>query len=158
MEDSNYLKSVAQFQKTFSQPVLDKPTLIPIERAGFRVDLLKEELTELVTAINENNIVEVADALGDLQYVLSGAVLEFGFADRFKEIFDEIHRSNMSKECKTIEEAQRTQNFYLLVHEPSTHTYVKTTNTGTFLVLRKSDHKVLKSVDYSPASLQQFIF
>ena len=73
---------------------------------------LLEELKELKEAIEENDLVEVIDALCDIQYVLSGAILEFGFAEKFKEMFDEVQRSNMSKVCKTEEEAVQTQKHY----------------------------------------------
>ena len=74
--------------------------------------MLAEELKELQQAVNDNNLVEIADALCDLQYVLSGAVLEFGLGEKFKELFDEVHRSYMSKACKTVEEANQTIEHY----------------------------------------------
>ena len=64
-------------------------------------------------AIEANDLVEVADALADIQYVLSGAVCEFGMATVFKDIFEEVHRSNMSKMCKSTEEVNATQKHYL---------------------------------------------
>ena len=59
-------------------------------------------------AIEQNDLVEVADALADIQYVLAGAVHEFGLGEKFADLFDEVQRSNMSKACKTREEAERT--------------------------------------------------
>ena len=77
-----------------------------------RVNLLQEELNELREAIEENDIIEIADALSDLQYVLSGAVLEFGLGNKLGELFAEVHRSNMSKVCPTLDIAKETQDYY----------------------------------------------
>ena len=57
-------------------------------------------------------MVEIADALCDLQYVLSGAVLEFGLGEKFVELFNEVQRSNMSKACDTELQAQETVEHY----------------------------------------------
>ena len=111
---------------------------------------LAEELKELQQAVDDNNLVEVADALCDPQYVLAGAILEFGLAEKFKELFDEVHRSNMSKACKTEEEANLTINHYK--NTANTESYHKAAD-GLFLVYRTADNKTLKSVNYSPANL-----
>ena len=116
---------------------------------------MQEELDELKTAIMENDIVAVADALSDLQYVLSGAVLEFGLAGKFKTLFDEVQRSNMSKPCKTYEQALETQEFY--EKEKNTPSFIEESE-GEYLVYRAADKKVLKSVYYSEADLQSIIF
>ena len=76
--EPNALESVAQFHNLFRCPVLDAPSLPPSDRSKLRVNLLQEEVEELAEAIKANDLVEVADALADIQYVLSGAVLEFG--------------------------------------------------------------------------------
>ena len=98
-------------------------------------------------------MVEVADALCDIQYVLSGAVLEFGLADKFKTLFDEVQRSNMSKACKNEKEAIDT-----VAHYQAKGTdcyYVK--SEDVFLVYRKEDNKTLKSINYSPADLSSIL-
>lgn len=105
------LNMVAEFHTLFDAPILDRPQ-IPTDRAQLRVNLLSEELKELTQAIQDGDLVEVADAFADLQYVLSGAVLEFGLADRFADIFAEVQRSNMSKACATLEEADATVEYY----------------------------------------------
>src|SRR5690606_4516010 len=112
MKDPKTLSSVAAFHQTFQHPILDTPQIPSEERCQLRVALLAEELKELEIAIQEKNIVEIADALCDLQYVLSGAVLEFGLKDKFSELFDEVQRSNMSKACKTKEEAEATMQHF----------------------------------------------
>ena len=62
--------------------------VVPRLFVRLRVNLLREELKELEAAIADNDLVEVADALADLQYVLSGAVLEFGLGAKFRTLFD----------------------------------------------------------------------
>jgi predicted HAD superfamily Cof-like phosphohydrolase len=99
MDKLDSLNQVAEFHKTFNAPILDTPQIPSKERADLRVSLLQEELDELKKAIEDNDLVEVADALCDLQYVLSGAVLEFGLGEKFVELFNEVQRSNMSKAC-----------------------------------------------------------
>ena len=108
MEKIDSLNQVAEFHKTFNAPILETPQIPAEERAQLRIKLLQEELDELKEAIAENDLVEVADALCDLQYVLSGAVLEFGLGEKFVELFNEVQRSNMSKACDTPEEAEQT--------------------------------------------------
>ena len=151
MEDLNALNQVAEFHKTFKHPILEQATLPSKERSQLRIDLIAEELKELQEAVNDNNMVEVADALCDLQYVLAGAVLEFGLADKFKTLFDEVHRSNMSKACKTVEEANDTIAHYKT--NSNVDAYHKEID-GLFLVYRSGDHKTLKSINYSPADLK----
>lgn len=148
------LENVKEFQRLFELPILDKPQLIDKNRAWFRISLIEEELTELKEAVNANELVEIADAICDLQYVLLGAVLEFGMGERFVDMFNEVHRSNMSKACSDILEAISTQKYYWINRQ--TETYIKQVGDKYF-VLRLSDNKVLKSVSYSPAELKQFL-
>ncbi len=154
MTDPKTLTAVAEFHKTFKHPVLDEPTIPNEKRCQLRVSLIAEELKELEEAIANNDIVEVADALCDIQYVLSGAVLEFGLADKFSALFDEVQRSNMSKACKTIEEAEETVRYYS--EERGTPCFYEELD-GLFLVYRTEDRKTLKSVRYSPADLKAIL-
>lgn len=151
MEEPKALNSVAEFHKTFKHPILPQPQIPSAERCQLRVSLIAEELKELEEAIAAKDLVEVADALCDIQYVLSGAILEFGLGSKFKELFDEVQRSNMSKTCKTMEEAQATQKFYM--EKDGTESYIEESD-GHFLVYRMADNKTLKSVNYSPADLK----
>jgi predicted HAD superfamily Cof-like phosphohydrolase len=150
IKDLNSLNQVAEFHSTFKHPIVAAPAIPSKERSNLRIELLAEELKELQQAVNDNNLVEIADALCDLQYVLSGAVLEFGLGEKFKELFDEVHRSNMSKACKTIEEANETIAHYKA--KGNTESYYKEID-GLYLVYRTPDDKTLKSVNYSPADL-----
>jgi predicted HAD superfamily Cof-like phosphohydrolase len=150
MQDPKSLTSVALFHETFKHPVLPIPTIPSQTRCDLRVSLLAEELKELEEAIDNNDLVEIADALCDLQYVLSGAILEFGLGEKFKSLFDEVQRSNMSKACKTEDEAKATVTYYEAKGTPCF--YEK--EGDLFLVFREGDRKTLKSVNYSPADLK----
>ncbi|WP_214227143.1 nucleoside triphosphate pyrophosphohydrolase family protein [Pedobacter sp. B4-66] len=150
MKESNSLNQVAEFHKTFKHPIEKSPIIPSKQRSDLRVSLLVEEVKELQQAIEDNNLVEVADALCDIQYVLAGAILEFGLADKFKDLFDEVHRSNMSKACKSIEEANQTIAHYKA--KDDSDSYFKEEDS-LFLVYRTKDDKTLKSINYSPADL-----
>ncbi|MGL1886876.1 MAG: nucleoside triphosphate pyrophosphohydrolase family protein [Reichenbachiella sp.] len=154
MEKIDSLNQVADFHKTFKHPILDTPTIPEKKRCDLRVELISEELKELDEAIKDNDLVEIADALCDIQYVLSGAILEFGMGDKFVKLFNEVQRSNMSKACKNMEEAEATVKYYK--EERGTESYIKEVD-GLFLVYRKEDDKTLKSINYSPADLKSIL-
>ena len=153
-KEPNGLNDVAKFHETFGMPIEQKPIIPSSKRCELRVSLLQEELNELKEAIEDNDLVEVADALCDIQYVLSGAILEFGLANDFKTLFDEVQRSNMSKTCKSMEEALATQKHYL--ETKGTSSFIEEKD-GEFLVYREGDKKVLKSINYSPADLETLV-
>jgi predicted HAD superfamily Cof-like phosphohydrolase len=151
MQKLDSLNQVADFHRTFKAPILDSPQIPSADRCKLRVSLIAEELKELQEAIDNNDLVEVADALCDIQYVLSGAVLEFGLGNKFVELFNEVQRSNMSKACSTYEEAEATVKHY----SEKDGTVAEIVKDGDkFLVYRTADNKVLKSVKYSPADLK----
>lgn len=154
MKQPDAMNLVAEFHRTFQHPILDQPTVPAENRCKLRVALLAEELKELEVAILEKDIVAVADALCDLQYVLSGAILEFGLGTKFSELFEEVQRSNMSKACATEEEANATIEHYLKKDGTVCH-YEK--KDGKYLIYRTSDNKTLKSVNYSPADLDRIL-
>lgn len=91
---SNYAQ-VREWHETFHMPILDKPDMPPLDRRHLRINLIKEEATEFHFAVDSEDLVEVADALADLLYVVYGAALEFGIP--INTVFQEVHRSNMSK-------------------------------------------------------------
>lgn len=154
MEKLDALRQVAEFHRTFKHPILDQPQIPSAERCRLRVALIAEELKELEEAIADQDIVEVADALCDIQYVLAGAVLEFGLGEQFKALFDEVQRSNMSKTCKTKAEAEATMQHYK--ETQGVDSYMEQAG-DVFLVYRQSDKKTLKSVNYSPADLKSLL-
>ncbi|UJF29262.1 nucleoside triphosphate pyrophosphohydrolase family protein [Kaistella sp. 97-N-M2] len=153
MEKIDSLNQVAEFHKTFNAPILETPQIPSKERCELRVSLLQEELNELKQAIADNDIVEIADALCDLQYVLSGAVLEFGLGEKFPALFNEVQRSNMSKACSNQNEADDTIAFYKEKGEEA----FSEISGRKINVHRKSDHKVLKNKYYSPADLKSIL-
>ena len=154
MDKLDSLNQVADFHRTFEHPILDEPQIPSEARCKLRVSLIAEELRELKEAIEEEDIVEIADALCDIQYVLSGAVLEFGLGEKFGKLFDEVQRSNMSKACESEGEALETVQYYRDKKGTDAY-YVK--RGDKYLVYRKGDKKTLKSINYSPADLESII-
>jgi predicted HAD superfamily Cof-like phosphohydrolase len=153
MDKLDCLNQVADFHTTFHHPIEKRPIIPAPKRCELRVELISEELKELAEAIQNNDIVEVADALCDIQYVLSGAVLEFGLGDKFRELFDEVQRSNMSKACATVEEAEATVKHYTLKGFECYHKK----DGDRYLVYRTADNKTLKNINYSPADLKTIL-
>ena len=91
---SNFRK-VGTFMKTFGQEVKTKPSFSTEKINKLRIDLIKEELKELTEAMNNKDLLEVADALTDILYVTYGAGHAFGID--LDKCFDEVQNSNMSK-------------------------------------------------------------
>lgn len=85
---------VLEFQNAFKVKMPDQPKMLSKRRARLRQSLLEEEVKELREA---NNILDVADAVCDILYITYGTAHEYGIADRLVMLFDEVHRSNMSK-------------------------------------------------------------
>ncbi len=88
-------KKVRLFMKTYGQEVKDKAGFSDAKTNKLRIDLIKEELEELTQAMNDKNLLEVADALTDILYVTYGAGHAFGID--LDKCFDEVQNSNMSK-------------------------------------------------------------
>ena len=91
---SNF-KKVKTFMKTFGQEVKDKPSFSSEKINNLRYNLIKEELDELKEALNNKDLLEVADALTDILYVTYGAGHAFGVD--LDKCFEEVQNSNMSK-------------------------------------------------------------
>ena len=92
------LDDIMQFHETFGCYIQRSPNgTIPKEIKDVRQRILQEEVDELDEAAAKDDIVGVADALGDIIYVALGTVISYGLQDKFEAIFAEIHRSNMSK-------------------------------------------------------------
>ena len=91
---SNFSK-VGVFMKTFGQEVKNKPSFSTDKINKLRLDLIKEELSELTEAMNNKDLLEVADALTDILYVTYGAGHAFGI--NLDKCFEEVQNSNMSK-------------------------------------------------------------
>jgi len=94
----NKLKAVQEFHNAFGLGVEHKPIAkLSDQKLKLRFDLMAEENEEYIEAAQNNDLVEVADALGDMLYILCGTILEHGMQYKIEEIFSEIQRSNMSK-------------------------------------------------------------
>jgi predicted HAD superfamily Cof-like phosphohydrolase len=93
------LKKVKEFHDSFGlkDKMLDSPSQIKQSDWELRHSLMEEENTEYLEACINNDIFEIADALGDQLYILYGTILAHGMGDIIVNIFNEIHRSNMSK-------------------------------------------------------------
>lgn len=109
-ETRNSYERVREFHETFGHPIAEVPSLVDDDRFILRIALILEEFIELLEACGfdvtgfENvelrkssyaDLVEIADALGDIEYVVNGAALEMGI--NLPEVVKEIHRSNMTK-------------------------------------------------------------
>ena len=122
------LAQVQEFHETFGVHIENEPTARISEKlSDMRADLMEEELREYRVACHRGDIVEIADALTDMLYVVFGTVITHGLQDIAIEIFDEVHRSNMSK------------------------------LDGNGRPVHRVDGKVLKSSNYSPPDLGSIV-
>ena len=92
------IKAVQEFHKAFKIGYRDcLKADLGLAKNTLRFDLMKEENEEYLEAANNNDMVEVADALGDMLYILCGTIIEHGMQHKIETVFEEIQRSNMSK-------------------------------------------------------------
>lgn len=92
------LEAVKEFHKAFGLGIKEEPVAdLGEAKNRLRFELMKEENKEYLEAANNGDLVEVADALGDMLYILCGTILEHGMQDKIEEVFEEIQKSNMSK-------------------------------------------------------------
>lgn len=152
--NNDYLGMVGDFHLLFNAPILPTPQIPSTERCNLRINLMQEELDEIKEAIDNNDLVEVADGLCDLMYVLCGTIHEFGLGDKFNELFNEVQRSNMSKACENELVAQATVEHYR--QKDGTESDYKEVN-GKYIVYRNEDNKVLKNINYIAADLAPII-
>ncbi len=144
------LEKVAEFHRMANQPVLYFSKVPDADRAKLRIDLIQEELNELKQAFDEQDIVGVADAISDILYVTYGTALECGLTNCLQECFDEVHSSNMSKFCNSLEEAEDTVKAY------KDKVYYKKVG-NKWVIYDKTTHKVKKSIDYFRPNLQHVL-
>lgn len=92
------LTAVARFHQSFGLGIASSPMAdLGIKKIQLRFRLMDEENREYLEAAQRGDLVEVADALGDMLYILCGTILEHGMQNKIEEVFEEIQRSNMSK-------------------------------------------------------------
>lgn len=92
------LNAVKEFHTAFGLGVShEMKACLGEQKNALRFNLMKEENEEYREAVQNDDLVEIADALGDMLYILCGTILEHGLQHKIEEVFDEIQRSNMSK-------------------------------------------------------------
>ncbi len=91
------IKLVKEFHEVFKIGNAEHLTLINEKEYNLRYNLIKEENDEYLEACKNGDLIEIADALGDQLYILFGTILKHGLQHKIEEVYDEIHRSNMSK-------------------------------------------------------------
>ena len=94
----NKINAVKEFHTAYKIGYRDIPKAdLGNAKNELRFNLMQEENEEYLEAAKNNDLVEVADALGDMLYILCGTIIEHGLQDKIEDVFNEIQRSNMSK-------------------------------------------------------------
>lgn len=94
----NKIEAVKAFHDAYKLGFRETPKAdLGVAKNALRFNLMKEENEEYLEAANDNDLVEVADALGDMLYILCGTIIEHGMQHKIEDVFNEIQRSNMSK-------------------------------------------------------------
>jgi len=148
------MDEVELFNATFGKPNNYTPVIPERKEWEFVYNFILEELEEYKEACEKGDIVEVLDALCDITYVsLGNGVMLHGLKDKFNDAYAEVQASNMSKACKSEEEAIETVKVRSEQQEEPCH-YEK---VGDFyIVYRTRDRKVMKSVYYFKPDLKKF--
>lgn len=149
-----FVNEVELFNATFGKPNNYTPVIPERKEWEFVYNFILEELEEYKEACEKGDIVEVLDALCDITYVsLGNGVMLHGLKDKFNDAYAEVQASNMSKACKSEEEAVETVNVRSEQQGEPCH-YEK---VGDFyIVYRTRDRKVMKSVNYFKPDLKKF--
>jgi NTP pyrophosphatase (non-canonical NTP hydrolase) len=149
-----FVDEVEHFNHVFGKPNNYNPVVPDDEKlTSFVVNFIKEETDELAEAIQNKDIVEVLDAICDLLYVAVGnATMVFGLKDKLIPAYAEVQASNMSKSCATEEEARQTVEVRSWQYGACYYAQVG----DRYVVYRKNDNKVMKSINYFPPNLEQF--
>ena len=149
-----FIDEVEEFNKTFGKPVNYEPTIPERKEWMFVYDFIREELEEYKEACENGDIVEILDALCDITYVsLANGALLHGLKNKILPAYAEVQASNMSKACQTEEDAiATTKSEALRIGEETYYEQVG----DKWVIYRKSDKKVLKSLKYFRPNLKQF--
>lgn len=158
MKNKKYVPFVSEveiFNETMGKPNTYTPNIPERKEWEFVYNFILEELEEYKHACETGDIVEVLDALCDITYVATGnGVMLHGLKDKFTEAYAEVQASNMSKACKTEEEAKQTAESE--AKRIGEETYYEPVGEY-WIVYRKSDKKVLKSINYFRPNLKKFL-
>lgn len=149
-----FVSEVEDFNKLMGKPNNYEP-IIPEEKEWqFVYDFILEELEEYREACQNGDIVEVLDALCDITYVATGnGTMLHGLKDKIWPAYQEVQASNLSKACKTEEEAKETVSQRIKEYKEECH-YEKVGNK--YVVYRSRDRKVMKNINYFRPDLKQF--
>jgi predicted HAD superfamily Cof-like phosphohydrolase len=149
-----YISEVEEFNATMGKPNTYTPNIPDEKEWMFVYNFILEELEEYKEACETGNIVEVLDALCDITYVATGnGVMLHGLKDKFQDAYAEVQASNMSKACKTEEEAIETVKVRSEQQGEPCH-YEK---VGEYwIVYRSRDRKVMKNINYFKPDLKKF--
>ena len=152
--DIPFVNEVEDFNNLMSKPNNYTPIIPEKKEWQFVYDFVLEELEEYKEACEKGDIVEVLDALCDIAYVsLGNGTMLHGLKDKIWPAYQEVQASNMSKACKTEEEAIETAKSEAARVGEDTH-YEQ---VGEYwVVYRSRDRKVLKSINYFRPNLKQF--
>jgi predicted HAD superfamily Cof-like phosphohydrolase len=150
-----FISEVEEFNNAMGKSWQNRTTpTINKEDADFVINFIQEELDELKEAVEKNDIVGVLDAILDITYVcLGNGALVFGLKDKIIPGYAEVQASNLSKICKTEEEAIET----VKVRSEQQGAECHWEKIGDeYVVFRSHDKKVMKSISYFPPNLRQF--
>ncbi len=89
---------VKEFHEKFKALVSDSPSLIPEDRSKNRYRLMKDEVEEYFEGTQNEDLENITKELADVLYAVYGTIVEHGLQEKIEEVFDEVHRSNMSKD------------------------------------------------------------
>lgn len=145
------LNQVKEFHDTFGVYSQDTHGLPKRAVRKLRKSLIKEEFKEFLLGEKNNDIVEIADALADLIYVINGTAASYGIP--LDDIFQTVHDSNMDKTCASEEIAKETVEHYASLPEPVVTHYEE--KNGKWIVYRSADNKVLKRKGWTAPDLAQ---
>lgn len=149
-----FIDEVELFNRTFGKLNNHIPTIPAPKDSEFVYNFIIEEVNELKEAYEKRDIVGVLDALLDITYVsLGNGAMTFGLKDKIILGYAEVQRSNMSKSCTSIDEAEQT----ILVRSQEQGEPCHYEQVGDlYIVYRTSDKKAMKSINYSKPNLKQF--
>lgn len=143
--ENDIIRRIEEWRTTFNLPVRREITIPAEEEITLSLSLIQEELNELIEASNNKDVVEVADAIGDLFVVVTQAANIWGIPIR--QVVKEVCESNMSKVCLTEEEANNRKDCYY-------RNTALPNGEEVFILFRNSDHKVQKSSTFKEPDLK----
>jgi len=149
-----FVAEVEEFNTKFGKLNNQTPTIPNQKDSEFVYNFVLEEVEELKDAYLKGDIVGVLDAILDITYVsLGNGAMTFGLKDKILAGYAEVHASNMSKSCKTIEEAIATVEKRTIEQgEPCHYEQIG----DLYIVYRSRDRKAMKSINYNKPNLAQF--